>query len=589
MNNNVIDQQLSHNDCGISAIKTVYNLFNLSISREYIKEKIHLDEKGSSFAELKTFFNEHGLEAKFKLVEFDFDPDNTKYLRNLTPFIIATKKKNELHYVIISDIHAKRLKVLDPSKYSFYYSTFQALNKEIYHSRNFIKLVDIKEKLSYFINQELKKYELKREDVVDLHDVTSVYNKIIYFSHLRDNYGLKSFDSEKTFLLDLLNNQELSTIPKQFKSLKLKKDLVQIKAPLILSIKQNIENRNNNIPKSENKNIFVKLLRNLGENKKLWYIYIFSALFAATTTQLTVFINQILIDKVLPSFQLNILIVFAIGVGLFRLLDLVITQYKSFVGIHLGNMLDKYFLSVFDTKLNCLSISYIQSYRTGDLTERLSDSLRLKQFFVRFFTRILVDSSVAVYSLAILFIINWKLSLIVSAVLILFYFWFVIITPYLKSYERVRFQQKADLFSKMIEKIDGLQVIKSFKIESVISNKILSSIDSLIHIQTRVRYINLINTTVVSLITLTASLLIIVFLAKESILYQTISLGQIITFILLSNRVFTSLSRLLKENLSLQEHVVILRRFFDFNEVSNKNRPANFGIVELDSIASANL
>lgn len=99
MNNNVIDQQLSHNDCGISAIKTVYNLFNLSISREYIKEKIHLDEKGSSFAELKTFFNEHGLEAKFKLVEFDFDPDNTKYLRNLTPFIIATKKR--MNYIML--------------------------------------------------------------------------------------------------------------------------------------------------------------------------------------------------------------------------------------------------------------------------------------------------------------------------------------------------------------------------------------------------------------------------------------------------------------------------------------------------------
>ena len=147
-------------------------------------------------------------------------------------------------------------------------------------------------------------------------------------------------------------------------------------------------------------------------------------------------------------------------------------------------------MSVFDSKLNDFAIAYTQSYRRGDLTERLSDSLRLKRFFVQFFTQILVDSSVAVYSLIILFIINWKLSLIVACVLVLFYFWFKIITPYLKSNERIRFQKKADLFSKMIEKIDGLQVIKSFKLENLISNNVITSIDKLIRIQTKVSYIS---------------------------------------------------------------------------------------------------
>ncbi len=576
----VIDQQVSQNDCGISAVKTIYNLHNRSISREYIKEKISLDEKGATFSSLKKFFDQHGFDAAFKLIELDNEHNNINYLKSLAPFILTIKKKNELHYIIISDVKLNKLKILDPSKSSVYYSSFHDLKKEIYQSRNRIKLVDLEEKVSYLIDQELKKYNIQRADIIRVDDLPSIYNKIIYFSHIKVSYGFKSFDSEKSFLSDLLFNQEISTVPKQFKSLKLKNDTVEIKAPLILSIKPNNEKSDIDIPNDKSENIFIKLLKNLGDNKKLWYIYIFSALFSASITQLAVFINQILIDSVLPSFQLNILIVFAIGVGLFKLLDLIIGQYKNFVGIHLGNVLDKYFLSVFDTKLNELSISYIQSYRRGDLTERLSDSLRLKRFFVQFFTRILVDSSVALYSLAILFIINWKLSLIVLLVLVLFYFWFRIITPYLKSNERIRFQKKADLFSKMIEKIDGLQVVKSFKLENTISNKIVQSIDSLIKIQTKVRYINLINTAVVSIITLTSSLLIIVFLAKQSILYQAISLGQIITFILLSGRVFTSLSKLLKENLSLQEHEVILRRFFDFNETKESVNQSQNGITD---------
>ena len=36
-----IDQQLKHNDCGISAVKTIYNLFDMQVSRSYIEENIH--------------------------------------------------------------------------------------------------------------------------------------------------------------------------------------------------------------------------------------------------------------------------------------------------------------------------------------------------------------------------------------------------------------------------------------------------------------------------------------------------------------------------------------------------------------------
>jgi subfamily B ATP-binding cassette protein HlyB/CyaB len=578
---NIIDQQLTQNDCGISVVKTCYNFFNISISREYIKEKIYLDENGASFKELSDFFNNHGLLAEFKLIEFEDEIENIAYLQKLTPFILAIRKKNELHYIIIAEIKKNKLKVLDPTKSSFYYSTFQSLNKEIYYSKNYIELIEIKDKIFHLTNKELKKYGVNVNDIIIHESITSVYNKSIYFSYIKENFGFKSFEAEKMFLNDLLFNQDAPSIPNQFKSLKLKKDLVQIKAPLILTVKKN-ENNDTEIQENVEQNIYFKLLKSLGSNKRLWYIYIFSALFAATTTQLTVFINQILIDNVLPSFQMNILIVFAIGVGLFKLLDLIINQYKNFVGIHLGNLLDQYFLSVFDSKLNDFSIAYTQSYRRGDLTERLSDSLRLKRFFVQFFTQILVDSSVAVYSLIILFIINWKLSLIVACVLILFYFWFKVITPYLKSNERIRFQKKADLFSKMIEKIDGLQVIKSFKLENLISNNVINSIDKLIRIQTKVGYISLLNKTIVSIITLIASLLIIIFLAKESILHQTISLGQIITFILLSGRMFYSLSNLLKENLSLQEHEVILRRFFDFNEPPNDKNQNKSGITDFE-------
>jgi len=173
---------------------------------------------------------------------------------------------------------------------------------------------------------------------------------------------------------------------------------------------------------------------------------------------------------------------------------------------------------------------------------------------------------VSIYSLFLLIFIDWKLTMIVVVVMILFYIWFRVMTPILKTNEMKRFMVKATFFSTMIEKIEGIQVIKSFNIENVFSNKVNNNINNLIDIQTKVRYYSLFNSTVVSLITMFAGLLILVLLSKDAIENQTITLGQIITFLALSSRVFVSLSGILSENLTLQENLVILKRYFDFNE-----------------------
>jgi ABC-type bacteriocin/lantibiotic exporter with double-glycine peptidase domain len=53
------DTQLKSNDCGISAVKTIFNIFSTNIDRKYIENNIPLEEKGSRLSDLKDFFNTH--------------------------------------------------------------------------------------------------------------------------------------------------------------------------------------------------------------------------------------------------------------------------------------------------------------------------------------------------------------------------------------------------------------------------------------------------------------------------------------------------------------------------------------------------
>jgi len=193
---------------------------------------------------------------------------------------------------------------------------------------------------------------------------------------------------------------------------------VVLKSPIALSIQNGKV-----IPAIEtsgDQNIYWRLFNSIKGIRSLWYMFVTSTVMAGMITYLAVFINQILIDHILPSYQLDILFLFAIGVGIFYIFDLVFSTFKKYISIHLGNALDRYFLTVFDRKLNQYSIQFLHSFRRGDLTERLKDSTKIKSFFISFFTKIFVNVLIAIFSISILLAINWQLSIFVFVVLIIF-------------------------------------------------------------------------------------------------------------------------------------------------------------------------
>jgi subfamily B ATP-binding cassette protein HlyB/CyaB len=566
------DPQLKSNDGGISAVKTIFNIFGKNVDRKYLENNIPLEQKGSRITDLKDFLNSHGFIAEYKLLDINYIQGNTQTLRDLFPFIMPVHNKSGLHYVVVNDIKRNRLKIFDPAKGSQYFLSLQEVKKRAQFNKSDWELAQDEEKLIAICSKDLEEYNINIADALTENDYATLFNKLTYFTYIKENFGFKEASAEKDFLIDLLKNQDISVLPKHFKTLKYEADKIKITAPLILTVKPTKEASTVQLPEGKRRNLYWELFKQLGQFRQLWYIYIFAALFSASTAQLGIFTNQILIDNILPSYNLGTLTLFAIGFFIYKVFDLGTTLYKSFVGIHLGNTLDRYFLQSFDQKINDFSLPYIHSYKKGDLIERISDALKLKTFFLKYFTSFMVDGAVSIYSLGILFYINWALTLIVIGVMIMFYFWYSFITPKLKQNERLRYIRKSDFLSKMIEKIEGIQVIKSFRTEQHHSNKISASINEYLKIQLRNGYIDLVNKLVVAGIILVSSTLILSFLTKVAIVEQVVTLGQIVTFIALSTKIFSTLKSILDDNLTLQENEVILRRFMDFDE-EEKERP----------------
>ena len=586
-----MDAQIKSNDCGISAVKTIYNIYKKDISRDYIESKIPLNEKGAKLGDLKAFFDQHELEATFHFLDLNYTPSEREELLQLMPFIIPVRSKSNLHYIVIDGMKGDKLIALDPAKGRKYKVSFNALRKNAYFSKSSWSVVETEEKLKAICAEELKEYNINLQVALTENNSADLFNKLSYFSYVKEQFGLADFAAEKAFLEDLISNQDIDAVPTNFKKLKYResKEKVRIKAPVVLSVKSSKTLQAAELPKEESRNMYWQLFQQLGQFRKLWYIYVFACFFSAATAQLSVFITQILVDDVLPSYNLGTLFLFVFGLSLYRLFDLGSSMYKSFVAIHLRNSLDRYFFQDFDEKLNRFSLPYIHSYKKGDLIERISDSLKLKTFFLKFVTRVLVDVVIAIYSLAILFYINWQLSCIVVIVMGFFYAWFKIITPILKQNERLRYRKKSDFISKMVEKIEGIQVIKAFNIQHLYSRKVYGAINEYLKIQLKNGYVSMLNRLVVAIVVMTSSIFIMFLLTKSAIEDQLISLGQIITFLALSSKIFSSLRGILDENLTLQENEVIMRRYLDFNEKREDQNPNGIREFDIEELLIQNL
>jgi len=338
----LLDRQLKKNDCGISAVKTVCNILKVNITRDIIEDDIAMDERGSSMDSLNSFFKEYGFNTEFKLFDLNGVNGNQPELNKIFPCIVPVKGKGKSNYVVIKGLKNYKFTVLDPAKSKPYEVTVEEFKNQVVYNSDEVDFVDVEESLRFKVTERLRSYDITLPVPPFHNELVEIYNKILYFSYIENKFGFKDKAAGTAFLKDLIYNQELKHIPKHFEEITYENDKVNIKTPVFLSIKKTEQTKA--VAGKPSKNIYWNLFKTIGSIRSLWYIFLFSAILASFISYISVFINQILIDHILPSYQLNMLRLFAFGVGLFFIIETAFKIYKKYVSIHLSIAFDRYFM-----------------------------------------------------------------------------------------------------------------------------------------------------------------------------------------------------------------------------------------------------
>src|SRR3954471_8453481 len=203
-----LDQQLKHNDCGISAVKMIYNLHNIHVSRNYIEENIYLTENGSSLQDIRDFFNKENFTTEFNLLDLNSLKSNPEKLKKFLPCILPVKNNQGEHYVVVKGIRKKKLEVLDPALGKLdHWNLVELMNNSHTATANY-DYVSNNQLLQQIITDEISAYGIDTETIA-AYDKADVINKLTYFSYVLENFGFSNKEAEQNFLKDLLFNQEL--------------------------------------------------------------------------------------------------------------------------------------------------------------------------------------------------------------------------------------------------------------------------------------------------------------------------------------------------------------------------------------------
>ena len=564
-----VDQQLRENDCGVSAVKTLCDLHGVVIPRDAIASALHPSAEGTRLESIKRFFDDRGFEARYQLL----DPaDPAALLRRLavaTPCtaVVRSARSNALHYVVVERVERGALRILDPSGGRRERWSAAQFGERAEHVESTLSESAVRERAWQLAAAELATHGLAPDQPPGDREATELFNKLAYFSHLRAQYGFRDQAAERAFLQDVIAQDHATAVPPRFRTLETGRGgTVRVRAPVVLAVGAPRAPEVETAPAAEPEGPLRKLLRGLGELRRIWYIFLFAAFLSSITTHVAVLINQLLIDDVLPQFELGALIAFVIGLAAFRMFDLALYVYTKFVGLHLSLALDRFFLSRFTDVMLDSRLNFLQSFTRGDLIERVGDSLKLKTFFTRFFARILVNVIVSLNALVILFVLDWRITLVVLSGSVALIGLFALVSPRLRRLETQRFQAKASLFSRLVETADGAQAIRAMSLDGYFRRDVAGRIARYNQTQRRGKLLDLGNGAAMSLLTSAVSIVVLVLCARRLVTDQSMTLGQLLTFLALSAKILSSLTSLLEENLELQEHLVILRRYFDFDQ-----------------------
>jgi subfamily B ATP-binding cassette protein HlyB/CyaB len=181
--------------------------------------------------------------------------------------------------------------------------------------------------------------------------------------------------------------------------------------------------------------------------------------------------TQAVLDRVVPRGDLSLLgqlVAVMVAVTAFQIALII---YRRVLLLRMSVALDRVLLGGFCLHLLALPLRFFRQRRAGELVARFQDGGQFRSLVTGSLTRSVVDSALVVIYFGVMFAYSIRLAGVVTAVLVLFGGYTVLVSPLVKHLHRRLLEDKAAHEARLFELITGIELVKSMAVEDAMRKR----------------------------------------------------------------------------------------------------------------------
>lgn len=178
------------------------------------------------------------------------------------------------------------------------------------------------------------------------------------------------------------------------------------------------------------------------------------------------FYMQLVVDEVLTKYDAELLLVLALGFGLFMIIRETSGAIRSFQILYLSSLLDFQIVSNLARHLFRLPLSWFEKRHVGDILSRFGSTQAIRELFAEGIVAAFIDGVMAISTLALMIVYSPKLAFIVIVAVVGYVLLRLALYRPLRERTEDGIVARANEQSALIESVRGIQSIKVYGRES---------------------------------------------------------------------------------------------------------------------------
>ncbi len=326
----------------------------------------------------------------------------------------------------------------------------------------------------------------------------------------------------------------------------------------------------------EPKETFVPEDKTTSNYKRFWRLFrpyksaLVQALFGAVIYSIlglttSMYVGKIT-DYVLVDGNLNLLHMMSCMMILIIAMKIFVSFVKSVIVLKTGQCIDVSLILGYYKHLLTLPQQFFDTMRVGEITSRIGDAVKIRNFINNVVIDLLVNSMILVFTFVLMLFYSWELTLILVASVPFYCMLMFVYNRLNRKYQRDIMERSADLQAQLVESLESIATIKRFGIEDFMNVKTESRFVIMLK--------SIFNATKASLcisngiqIVEQAVIIAVLWIGSTQVVSQDITPGTLMMFYSLVGYVTSPIASLISSNSTIQEALIASDRLFQIMDL----------------------